>query len=394
MSWLKRSLWEIDRSSSLRVLGGLLALGQILTYVYWQKSSFLFAGSEAQPLLCWNFQSQCSGTFLSAGTLSTIFTSQLILSIAAALLFFSGRLISWAWVALMISWFVQTSVYFMDASLRSNAYALVFLIGFYLLFLPNKIRMTQYTVFAYFILDALTKLNPDWLSGIGFLGQIAAPEKGLEWLAAFSVIIQMVMPFFLISRDGQRMGYGFAALFIYQVGIFFILKDPSSLSIAAILLFFIFKYFETKRLELESLYQSYEHPEPSNIWWPVVLLIFIAAQFRPPEVLPYLEVLRLEKLQSSEECQTLFFSQGDAKIEWLSTEKVLHLPQNIKCNPQANFNALKQVCAKNKNDNGFRNLTVFFLTRAISETSYRLRFSSDRFCDSSYTGSHIGGLSL
>jgi hypothetical protein len=392
LNWIRRNFWEIHRSASLAVLGGLIAIGQLVTYFFWSRILTL-SGPAVEPLLCWSFQNHCGPSLLSGSTLNVLLWVQVALSLLAMVLFFLRRSTGIAWFGIFFGFALHFSIYLQDASLRSNPNAFFFLLSFVFLFIPNKVTTARYLFFCFFILEAMTKLNADWLSGLGFEDKLNLPAKGLEWVSAFSVLIQVVMPFFLMCRDSQRLGYGFAALFIYQMVQFTILRDAGHLILGLLLLFFVFRYFEDKRHEIESMYQSYEHPEPSNFWWPVLAGLFIAAQFVPRHLLPQLEVLKLEKIQTAEECEALVFSYSDEKVAWIGSNLSQSLPGQLKCNPQANFNSFKQYCTQQKTEASFKNLTVFFLTRGMSESNYRVRFGSDRFCDSSYTASRIGGLS-
>jgi hypothetical protein len=385
LNWLKRSLWEVDRSTSLSVLGGLIALGHAVTHFYWVRVSILFAEPPSAPLLCWSFQSSCEVPFFSGTTLKGLFWLQLFLSILAGVLFFLRRGTGIAWWGLLLSWSLHAWTYSQDASLRGNTYAFFLLLGFGFLFLPNKTALTRYLFLFYYLADAITKINADWLSGIAFVGHFEAPMKGFEWLAAFSIVFQMVMPFFLISRDGQRMGYGFGVLFAYELLYSYIMRDAGYLVVGLILVFFIFHHFERKRLELEAMYQSYEHPEPTNVWWPAFLAIFVWAQIPTlAAYVPQLELVRMDRVKSTEECQVLAFVRSAGFIQWLKPDHSANLPERWRCHAQANFNVLKHQCVVNRNQPGFQDLSVYYLTRGIAEVSYRLLYGTDEFCSSSF----------
>lgn len=394
MSWLKRSVWEIERSTALTWLGALISISQLLTYYYWINNSTLFGTDYIQPLLCWSFFPQCgSGLGISGHVLAGLFTLNLIMAVGALILFIMQRFIGGAWTMSLISWAILTSVYLLDASLRTNTYSIFIIITFGFLFLPNKSRLTRYLLFAYFLADAYTRLDPAWLSGLPLLQVLDLPEKGLEWVAAFSVIIQMVLPFFAISKDDQRMGYGVGSLIIYNIFYFLVMREPGFMIVALLMSFFIFDTAEKKRLERETLYQSYEHPEPSNFLWPVVMAVFVAAQLPMLGHFQVLEFFKMQKITASQECRLIAFSHFEEKVEWHSDDINSGLPSSLRCNAQVNFNAMKKLCKTQMNQSSFQNMTVFFLTRGLTDDGFSSQFSSDRFCDSSFSVSGIGGLS-
>ncbi len=393
MNWIKRTLWEIDRSSSLAWLGTLISVSFLFIYFFWSSQDQLFKGDFVQPLLCWDFLPQCSQKIpFPAGALNWLFIGFVALSSLSLVLFFIKRSIGFAWTCLLFAWSVYALVYALDASLRSNILGFFVLLGFGYLFIPNKQKLTRYLFLSFYLVDVYLKLNADWLSGLPLYGSIDVPVKGLEWIASFSVLIQLIMPFFLISNDGQRMGYGFAALFFYHLFHFYVQGDPGHLILAMLLLFFIFDYFETKRIQRETMYQSYEHPEPSSIWWPVLVALFCVSQLSYAKGRFPLVLFQLEKPIGSVECQLITYANFKQKVELvdLNHESV---PSTFKCHPMVNFNMIKTYCDRMKKDNQFDNVTAFFLTRKLSDESYKVRFKSDRFCDSSYQYVASEGLS-
>ena len=394
MSWLKRSIWEVERSTALTWLGALISISQIITYYFWINNSTLFGTQYIQPLLCWSFFPECgSGLGISGHVLAGLFTLNLIMAVGALIFFVMQRFVGGAWTMTLISWCILTAVYLLDASLRTNTYTIFIVVTFGFLFMPSKVRLTKYLLFAYFIADAYTRLDPAWLSGLPLVDSLELPKKGLEWVAAFSVIIQLVMPFFAISKDGQRLGYGVGSLIIYNIFYFIILQEPGFMIVGLLMSFFVFDHFERKKLERESLYQSYEHPEPTNIWWPAIIGIFIVAQLPMLNHIRPLEFLRMQGISTSQECRLIAFSHYEDKVQWHGSSVNGQLPTTLKCNPQVNFNAMKKLCKTQTSEGEFQNMTVFFLTRGLTDESFLPAFGSDRFCDSSFEAAGLGGLS-
>ncbi len=385
MTWIKRNIWEIERSPALMALGALISIGHIITYFYWISASQLFSSENAKPLLCWEFFPQCGTALHFSGRIAGwAFTAFLAFSCLSLLIFLMRRMTGLAWFFTMLSWVIAFGTYSLDASLRSNAHSYFILLTFGFLFLPNKGKLVKGLTLLFYLMDAYTKMNPEWLSGLPIVGLLPVPNKGLEWIAAFTVLIELTMPFFLLSRDGQRIGYGLGALILTHAFYFFVQHDAGSLILVFILLFFLFLHFEQKRLERESMYQSYEHPEPSNLWWPVLFLVFILSQFHMSAHRFPLGVLQLHKPQMAEDCRLFAFAHFKSQVKVLDHIVPAGLSEGLRCHPSVNFNALKGYCKDQAATPDFQNVTAFFLTRSLSEITYTLRFSSDRFCDGSF----------
>ena len=58
-------------------------------------------------------------------------------------------------------------------------------------------------------------------------------------------------------------------------------KPFGPLVLNLLILFFIFYFIERRRFERETLYQSYVRPEPTKIWVPIWIALFVAAQSLP-----------------------------------------------------------------------------------------------------------------
>lgn len=392
MNWIKRTLWEIDRSSSLAILGAILSVCFLVLYYFWSAQTQLFNADHIKPLLCWDFFPQCSTKVPIPGSwMNFLFNASVALSILSLILFVMRRSLGIAWFFTFLTWGIYLSVYAIDASLRTNIIGFFILFVFSYLFIPNKQKLSRYLILAFYLIDCYTKINPEWLSGMPLYGSINVPEKGLEWIASFSVLIQLILPFFLISRDGQRLSYGFGALFLYHLFHFYTQRDPGHLIMAALLLFFVFDFFEFKRIQRETMYQSYEHPEPSSIWWPAIIAIFCGSQLVYAEGRFPLVLFQMQKPVGSLECILTGYANYQNKVVALNTSEA-NVPSNFKCHPMVNFNLVKTYCDKMKSDSSFDNVTAFFLTRKLSDETYQVQFSSDRFCDSSYNFSSRGGL--
>lgn len=385
MKFIKKNIWEIERSSSLVLYGILFALLNMTLFFFWRSSAGIVSTPESQPLLCWPFFESCQVIrLIPTALISPLFALIIFTNLLAIAFFAVRRGLVVAWFLLFFSTLVQLLIYAQDASLQSNFLSLFFLISLSYLLIPNKSNLIRLLIFLSYILSAFYKLEPEWLSGVTLPQRLAIPLKGYEWIAVFSVLIEMVMPWLLISRERIRMAYGFLALFLYQGFHFYFWRQFDQIGAAALLIFVLFEHFEQNKKERESFYRSYEHPEPSKFWWPVILGSFALAQTNW-SAQSSLQIFKIEKANTYSDCQQFSFVQFENKIEQVDTQFDNDLSPRLKCHPTVAFNKTKSMCEKNKNESGFKNITTFFLTRGLADTDYKLLFSSNRFCDSNVT---------
>lgn len=391
MKFIKKNLWEIERSPALLILGSLLSALHIINYFFWSHSSSFMASIEGPPLLCWQFFSQCTDFKLIPGSFASAFlVLYLIFAILGALVFMSRRFAGFAWFCLFFATLLKTLFYVQDASLESNYQNLLLLINICFLIIPNKSSLIRLLVFVGYLMMGFYKLSPEWLAGVTIPARVAMPLKGYEWLAVFSVLIEIIMPWLLISRIRVRFLYGFAALFGYHLIQLYFTHHFDHIAAPTILVFLAFEHFEQVRKDRESFYRSYEHPEPSKFWWPVAIGAFVLAQL-PTGNETLLRVFKIEKMGSYSECQQVAFVHAGSKIEQLDLSSDEEIAMNLRCHPTVAFNKVKSLCAKLKKEADFQNITSFFLQRQLAEKEYRLVFGSDRFCDSTYTAENMGG---
>lgn len=380
MNFIRKNIWEIERSTGLTYLGALISALHLATYFFWSKTSwFLSSGS---PLFCWEFFSQCQDSvLLTFPAFTTIVSSSYFLFSALPLvLFLSFRFISLAWTMLTISALCFLLILGFDQGLYLNFYVLFLTLTFSYLFIPNKALLARYLIFLYYIGSGIQNLSVDWLSGATIAEHFPFPSKGLEWVAAFTVLIQLTIPFLLISRDGQRMGYGVGAFFVFHAMYFYFTRAFDHLGMLLLTSFFIFDFFERTRLERESLYQSYEHPEPSKISWPVVFALVIGAQL-PMTKNTYLDILRLQPPKAYAGCEQVIFIKKDNRLtRYVPEDTAIRVRKDLACHPMVAYSSAQRLCEK-QNENVNIQVTSFFSSQRLTETSPTLIFASKDFCE-------------
>ncbi|MEK6553652.1 MAG: hypothetical protein AABZ31_00285 [Bdellovibrionota bacterium] len=385
IKFIKKNIWEIERSNSLLVLGIIFSVLNILVYIFWRQTPGIVSDNTISPLLCWEFFPNCTQIrIIPPGLTQIVFIFFLILNTVATLMFMAKRGLTAAWTCLFLSLIIQLSYYVQDASLQSNFHSLVLMLQFCFLLIPNKSNLIRFFIFCSYLISGVNRLNPEWLSGVSIPQKLQIPLKGYEWIAVFSVLIELLMPWLLISRERIRLAYGFGALFVYHLFHFYFWRQYDQVGAAILIIFIAFEHFEQARRERESFYRSYEHPEPSKMWWPVIIGIFIAAQL-PLSAHTPLTVLKLEKANAYSECQQFAFLNFADRVEQIEFNASTDLSPQLRCHPTVAFNRIKGLCAKHKDEVGFKNATSFFLSRGMAETDYKMVFSSADFCNPDFT---------
>lgn len=385
IKFIKKNIWEVERSGSLLILGAIFSFLNILLFIFWRQTPNFVSDSSVSPLLCWEFFPNCTElTLVPLGLAPLLFIFFVVFSVIALITFLIKRGLLAGWFSLFLAFLIQITFYVQDASLQSNFHSLFLLLQFCFLLIPNKSNLIRFFVFCFYIISGVNKLNPEWLSGVSIPQRVQMPLKGYEWIAVFSVLIELLMPWLLLSRERIRLAYGFGVLFIYHLFHFYFWRQFDQIGGAILIIFIAFEHFENSRRERESFYRSYEHPEPSKMWWPVVIGIFILAQLPLAAHTP-ISVLRLEKGGAYSECQQYAFLNYSNRLVQVQFNPASDLSPQLRCHPTVAFNQIKALCAKNKSDPSFKNATGFFLSRGLADTDYKMVFSSDDFCNPSFS---------
>lgn len=385
MNFIKRNIWELERSSSLIFLGALFSAIHVINYFFWVGSASYLGKSDSSPLLCWDFFSNCTELYIVPPALTGfMLTAYLIVAGLSLLAFLTRRMTGFAWSLSFLTFLLNLIFYVQDASLHSNVHAMILIAQFCYLFIPSKLNTMRTIVFATYIFSGLGKLSPEYLSGAAIPTAIDIPMKGLEWVGVFSVVIEIIMPFFLLSRVSLRFGYGFGTLFLFHLAQLYLNRNFEPVGMAILLTFFVSEHFEYTRRERESFYRSYEHPEPSKVWWALAASVFLAAQFTPSSH-SILALIKIEPPRTHLDCKQITFIYHSDRVEQVELLADTSLSRELACNKNVAFNRVKNICEKNRRDSNFKNVAGYFLSRRLAETEFSPVFASDRFCDSTYT---------
>lgn len=385
MDFIKANLWEIKQSSSLKVLGFILALIHIFTFFNWSDLGVL-SNPHYAPL-CWGFFPQCDQSYLFSHFSPIPFGyTYLILSALALVSFLSFTLIGLGYFLLFTLFIFKSYFYFYDFSLNHNIHSFHLLLGVTFLLIPQKKRLSKALIIATFLIFSALKFNQDWLAGYWLKGniQIHLPLKGIEWLAALSLFIEAIVPWLLFSKISARFFTGIIILFIYNL--FYISIDPLIAGVSLLLLVFLTILFhEQNRIERESLYRSYLRPEPNKLWIYLTLSLFLSFQLLP-------QVLHKEQWTSKfpliykkypvpVECEQHSF------IQW--SRHTLHIVHKmdddntnalLKCKSQPHLMVAKKMCELYSKESHFIGITTSFVNHKISQQQFNPHIQFQNIC--------------
>ena len=378
MSWLKKNIWEIERSLALSYVGAILAFLHVLNYYFWKHHALLGRAAKGL-LLCWDFTPHCGFT-ATHGLQLWLFHSYPVLAIVSLIVFTSRRLTGLAWSLLLFTFLLMLYFYIGNASLASDIHALFIVVNIGFLFIPRKLTLIRYSTLFYFFLSGLRELNPDWLSGKSLLPQLHLTLKGLEWVAALDILFKWALPPLLLSSLPQQFAIGVVALIAFLLVHYWYLHDFQSVVLVFFVVAFILDYFERKRLERESMYQSYAHPEPSKLWWTILFAVFIFAQTKFFKKLAVSQIIKIKGPAASIDCRQMNFTVFQNKIKqvYLPTERQHSDP--LRCQQKMAEASVRALCADLVHQPGFQSLSTFLLTRSLTEARFHLIWQSDNVC--------------
>ncbi len=393
MNRIKSNFWEIARSQLLINTGVLLSLIYICSYFYWKNlPQFTGASDSTQPILCWSFFNQCQESILfSSGIAPTLFAILISSSVIALICFLTRRILGLAWFLLFVANMIYSVFYFSDASIATDVGALILLLSWSYLFIPNKPTVFRYVLFLFLIVSSYQHWTIDWLSGATLLNTISLPTKGLEWLAALTMSGYLIFPFLLLSPIAQRRTIGLLGIAAIQIIFFYYDRSFSSISLLIISVFYLFEFFEIKRLERESLYQSYEHPEPSKLGPIIVSLFFLAAQTKAFGHKAIFELVKIQGPAKSVQCQRITFLYSNNDITEISDDGPVAANPALACHSWLNFNYVRNLCHKYSAQPGFKTISHHFLIRNLGDKTYQTQFADNDFCRADLTISKAFG---
>src|SRR4051812_47749765 len=129
MEFFKASLWEIKKSSSLVILGGVLAIGHLIQFLFWQTAGELPLQYVMEPApMCWPIFDSCGWLrVLPFGFLKVLLYAYGFFSLSSFFFFFFTRFSGFAFFLLVWTFIPGFILYIQDYRLSSNPGYVLFL---------------------------------------------------------------------------------------------------------------------------------------------------------------------------------------------------------------------------------------------------------------------------
>ena len=379
MDWIKSSIWEIKKSTSLRYLGLFLSLSHILTFVEW--SAVYSAVDTGSDVLCWNFFPRCTEAAFVSGGGGALYT-YLALSILSALLFLLGPIaLGVAWSFLVSAASLKLAIYLFDFRLFSNTHTLLFFVEIAYLFVPNKKNLIKSLFLFFFLTSALLRVNSEWLTGFYF-ESLELPTKVNEWLAALTILIEITLPFLLFSKNMKRIVLWVLLMTLYLIGMSHFSNYFFTAHTFLIMMLFPFSYSESKPANRNYIYSSFIRPEPSKVWTPIGLITFVVLQTLPVFINLEWPTTPLEITQAKlpVECQQNSFAIFKNSVQILDNSLAKETSQ-VKCNSQVRMNKLIELCQSYKKKPDFETIFSSFAKRGFADSQFKTVFEIADICN-------------
>lgn len=393
MEFFRANLWEIKKSTSVRLFGLALSLGHILTFAYWSlKNQLPLQYAQSGSSMCWPYLESCDLiTSFPTSVLSLIFGSYFLFSLIACFVLFSSRLIGVAWFFVFLATVLKFILYAQDYRLAMNIQFLHFLLLASWLFIPSKVLTIKFLVVSYFLTSGIQKLSPEWLIGKWFLDHGEIPVKLAEWFAALGAMIEFIAPMVLFFRDSRYFSPAFLTLSAYLAGLIYAGEFFAPSLLLLFILIFPLYIFEQHRLEREFIYQSFIRPEPNKFWAYLFVLLFILGQALPyfdnlPKPLSiYSQITKLTTKQKIQECRQFSFQIYNnrwTELEMSST--ATDLDSILTCDSYLQFLKSKSQCEKFKDEKNFESMSSFFYIRGLKDVDYQPVFEIPDVCNTNF----------
>lgn len=400
MELLRSNLYEIKKSGSLRTLGGLLALFHLLQFFLWWNQGGLPLKFVQQGLpMCWSLFESCDWLHVvPIGILTFFYWTYAVFMVIAALTLLLTDLVAVGYYLLLIGGLCGLLLYFQDLRLSSNEGYFIFFLSFAYLFVPSKHRLMRWLIVSFFVARGMSQASPDWLTGNWYMEHLNLPVKLAEWLAALSVLVQMIGGATLLFRDGRYFWTGWLSLFIFECAHIYMGESLQSCLSLGAMLYVAFDEFELRKAEREYIYQSFIRPEPSFVWGGVLLAFFWSAQLTPflgfQRISPLrnvLDVWALHPEAAHEDCKQTTFAVYKDRIEEIDVKPQLTRQASMVCNVYMRFLDLKGACKQlQEADSSFVTLSSELQVHNYREKSAYRAFEVADVCAPDLTFKRLG----
>lgn len=395
MEFIRSNIYEIKKAGSLKTMGGILALLHLALFYFWWSAGNLPLKYVQQDLpMCWSMFESCGWLrALPIGFLTFLFYAYGTMMGLAALVFLLTEFVGLGVYLMLISGLFGFLLYIQDLRLSSNEGYFIFLATFAYLCVPSKHRLMRWLIVSFLVARGLSQASPDWLTGNWYMSHLGLPVKLAEWLAALSVLIQMIGAAALIFRDGRYFWTGWISLLVFECAHLYMGELLSSIVAMGALLYVAIDEFELRKAEREYIYQSFIRPEPSMFWGAILLSFFWVAQLAPfvntgpsSRFKSLLDVWALHPEAAHEDCEQTTLAIYKDRTEEIGLDPQLNEQPALFCNAYMRYLDLRNLCKQLKEkDPNFVTLSSAMHVRSYRQRAEYTAFEVQDFCDPNLT---------
>lgn len=399
MEFFKSSIWEIKTASSLKILGGMLAAGHLIQFLFWQTTGQLPLqyALETSPM-CWPLFDSCTWLrILPLAVLKVFLYAYAFFAFSSLFFFFFTRFTGFAFFLLVCTFVPGFILYIQDYRLSSNPGYVLFLFTFFYMLVPGKARLFRLFVVSFFIASGLMKLSPEWLSGSWFMQHWPIHAKLAEWLAVLSTLIELIASAALLLRDARYFWTGWITLFSYLCLQWWAMGYFGPTLFLGFLIFIGAQDLEMRKSDREFIYQSFIRPEPTKLWTNILMLAFwlslAAAHFHFPGrhlLLPISSVFAPHPVASTETCEQSTYAIYKSHTDEIEVPARAGRPETMQCSPYLRFLDIKSLCQNHASDPDFQTIASFLSIRRLRDSHYKNAFEVRDFCNSNVTFKSLG----
>ncbi len=394
--FLKKQIQEIQNSKILRFYGIFLGLTHVLTFFYWNQSSF-FVNSQS-PLnsdpLCYPFFPGCDffQHLVPTAVWQVVLFSYLLISLFSIWCFLNKNQTKKAFFLLMSGTFIKLILYLSNYGFADDHHFMIHLVLLLYLFVPHKKTTIGYLIPAFYVAAGFSKINSDWLGATplhipwvsdsfpqavpiyiiflqAFLGPaLLSAHRWLCWL-----ILLELLAFHALSS--LTVGFYDPLLMICLLSLFFMDEFfdfwPSVSGQGFNTKLFIRKLFKPKTKSHLKLF--FNGKEKISVY--ICLFVFTFLQVVPSILVnhPHLsgvpQMFSLNLSWSKNRCKVLLMTHR--KGESVHLAKPVVKKDHLNCNPIVYLNQAHQLCRKNQKFMEFKSLSLSLVAKRTGESQYK-----------------------
>lgn len=246
-TYFQRQMDEIANDTALRLYGGCLAFGHLLTFLFWRAGKHVYLLSDTAEPVCWPFFENCFAyRVFSVSQVNDLLWCFGFLSGAGGLLFFFKRWVKTAYLFQVGMLIFKLLFYFWDFRMHMNQHYMLHFALFTYLFIPHKRVNLQYLLVYFYFAAAFLKMNKEWLSGAVFnrdYQPMLIPENLLPAACAYVIILESIIVWGMLSKRKWIYWSTFLQLFLFHLVSWTVVGFYYPLLMGALLTIFPLTYF-------------------------------------------------------------------------------------------------------------------------------------------------------